>query len=130
MHRNRLLFSIVYCNFGCWRSADEPQSLQRVSSFESVLGLCRSSLVAIENLEFGQLGEVLTLGNDPESVLSDDIMLHVEILELPDRADGQPLQTLVAHLVRFYVQVHQVDHVWAHGKIIDSASFDFICFDV
>ena len=53
-------------------------------------------------------------------------MLHVEILELSNGANCEPLQALVPHLVRLDIQMGQIDHMLAHGEIIDAPRLDLV----
>ena len=66
---------------------------------ESILGLGRRSVVAIKDLQLNQSCEVLALCNDSESILSYFVVLHVQIFEFADSADGEAMKTFISGLV-------------------------------
>ena len=63
---------------------------------ESILGLGRRSVVAIEDLQLDQSCEVLALCDNSEAIFSYFVVLHVEIFELADSADGEAMKTFIS----------------------------------
>ena len=112
--------------FLLYGSADKAKCLQGVGPFESILGLSRRSMIAIEDLQLDESCKVLALCDDSKTILSDFVVLYVQIFQLADGANSEAMETFISGSVRLHIQMNKVDHVWTHSQLMETWRFNCI----